>query len=169
MIAEDIPYALVLEDDMFLKKSFVKMVEKSLEQIKQVKPERPFIISYEATCLKLVPRSQRKKGQVIYPAGMLQCMGAYMVNKALAKAVVEKTVELKCGEPNDLWVDRLQREYGLYDLYWTHPITAEQGSHTGRMTTSLGNSLSERHSSLLMIRIKRRLSTWYKHILYFFR
>lgn len=171
MIAVDIPYALIFEDDIFLKDNFTKIFDKSLEQVRELTsgPERPFIVSYEATCLKLVPRSQRRKGKVIYPADMLQCMGAYLVNNAFAKAIVGKTVEMKCAEPSDIWIDRLGHEYGLYDLYWTHPITAEQGSHNGRMATSLGNPLSDQGSSLRSIRIKRKLSMWYKKLLYFFR
>lgn len=168
VIARNIPYALVLEDDIFLKNNFVDIFEKSLEQIGEVSPDpaRPFLISYEATCLKLVPRSQRIKGRVIYPADMLQCMGAYCINNAFAHAAIEKIVEDKCDTGSDTYTDSMRKRWNLYDLYWSYPVVAEQGSHTGRMRSSIGNSVS---GNPLWVNIRRRLTMSYKKLVYFFR
>lgn len=168
VISRNLPYALVFEDDIFLTDNFMEVFEKSLEQVHELSPDpgRPFLISYEATCLKLVPRSQRIKGRVIYPGNLLQCMGAYCINNAFAHAAIEKIVENKCDTASDIYVDLLRTHWNLYDLYWSHPVVAEQGSHTGRMVSSIGNPVT---GHLAWITIRRRVTMAYKKIVYFFR
>lgn len=168
VIARKLPYALIFEDDIFLKDKFVEIFEKSLEQVSELSPDpaRPFLISYEATCLRLVPRSQRVKGRVIYPGDMLQCMGAYCINNAFARAAIDKIVEHKCDTGNDTFTDSMRKRWNLYDLYWSYPVVAEQGSHTGRMTSSIGNSVTGNPS---WIALRRRLTMAYKKVVYFFR
>lgn len=164
MIAEDIPYVLVLEDDMFLKKNFRKVFLAALDELKRSHgTEKPFWLGMEATCMGFTPRSIRKKGQYVYPGRFLQCTGCYLINRSLARTVMNEIAAEKTGLPFDHYADSL-RARGLFDSYWTHPVIAEQGSHMGLMTSAIGNPMKGPFKLL-----RRRLTFFYKRILYFFR
>lgn len=163
MVDENIEAALVLEDDIFLAKNFVEIFERSIEQMQSV--ERPFYVGYEATWLKLVPRSERRKGQVVYPAAATQCAGAYYINLAFAQMVLDTIIEEKCDIPFDIYLSSLASR-GLHDIYWSYPVVAQQGSHDGRMSSAIGNSVVGNRT---FVRIRRSLTFRYKKILYLFR
>jgi len=85
IVRENIPYALIFEDDMFITKQFDRTFDSALREMMQRHGEsEPFLVGFEATCMGFVPRSQRVKGQVAYPGRFLQCLGCYLVNKAFA-------------------------------------------------------------------------------------
>jgi glycosyl transferase family 25 len=131
-----------------------------------VPAKRAAIISYEATCLKYVPRSQRRKGQVLYEGNMLQCLGAYFVNREFSESMTRLVKERKCDRGIDTVIDNLRKETGFCDLYWCHPVIAEQGSHNGRMSSALGNAVK---GNLTLIRVRRSLTKTYKKLIYFLR
>lgn len=158
--------ALVLEDDIFLDKRFPDMLDRSVRQARGLSGERPFWIGYEATCLKLVPRSRRRKGVVVYPAGEPQCAGAYYISRECARLIRRAALEQKCSEPFDWFVASLCRQ-GKFDLYWTHPVTTVQGTHTGRMQSAIGNSVSGQ--AKIWVKIKRPLTFLFKRLVSYFR
>ncbi len=165
MLRDDIPYALVLEDDMFLKKNFVKVFMAAFEEVKKSNgTDKPFWLSLEATGMGFTPRSRRRKGQYVYPGRFIQCAGSYLVNKSLAKVAVDTISAEKSDLGADHYLDSLLAR-GLADGYWVHPAIAEQGTHTGRMKSAIGNP----HDNKRFMRIRRKLTFLYKDILYFFR
>lgn len=164
MVDGNIPYALVLEDDIFLKKRFMKVFTGAFAELRASHGTgRPFWLGMEATAMGFTPRSQRRKGQYAYPGRFLQCTGCYLANNVLARVVLDTITAEPTDLPVDIYFDRL-RARGLFDAFWTHPAVAEQGSHMGRMRSAIGNSSSGRFAWL-----KRRLTFLYKDILYFFR
>lgn len=164
MIRENIPYALVLEDDIFLKKNFERVFNAAFRELEASHgTEKPFWLSMEATAMGFVPRSIRRRGQHVYPGRFLQCTGCYLANISLARTILDTISAQPTDLPIDIYFDRL-RAGGLFDAFWTYPVIAEQGSHMGKMTSAIGNSSNGRFAGL-----KRRLSFIYKEILYFFR
>lgn len=161
--------ALILEDDMFLNKKFPDLLLRSILQTHEFSGDRPVWVGYEATGLKLIPRSRREKGVNIYPANELQCTGAYYINQVCAQMLVDQTLTRKCHTAFDWYVTWLHGEVD-FDLYWAHPVLAEQGTHTGRMQSAIGNAVSNGSSKTqLWVRIKRPLTFRYKQLISFFR
>lgn len=164
MVAEQIPYALVFEDDMFLKRNFLKVINAAFEELKRSHgTDKPFWLGTEATVMGFTPRSVRRRGQYVYPGRFLQCAGCYLINISLARAVMDNISAETTDLPFDHYLDSL-RARGVFDSYWTYPVISEQGSHTGRMPSSIGNPMRGRFKW-----IRRRLTFLYKDILYFFR
>ena len=60
--------ALIVEDDLRFYPSFRSLFLNSLDECQTRYGDRPLIINYEESSLLLVPRSQRQKGQLLYPA-----------------------------------------------------------------------------------------------------
>lgn len=79
--------------------------------------------------------------------------------------VLEYIKQYKCALPIDIFLATLCKE-GVFDAYWSYPVIAKQGSHDGRMKSSI--SLDDNKSPLLR-RISRSLATGYKHPIYMFR
>lgn len=169
IVREDIPYALIFEDDMFITERFDRTFEQALREMKQRHgATEPFLVGFEATCMGFTPRSQRKKGQVAYPGRFLQCLGCYLVNKAFAQAILTEAETHKCVGPVDLWINEYRHKEsggtGLFQLYWSYPIVASQGSHMGKFPSSIGNPMKFPFKNL-----RRKLTFFYKEICYFFR
>ncbi len=167
MVAQGIQEALVLEDDIFLKRKFLRVLEKTRDEMREKNAAgEPVWVGFEATCLKLVPRSQRERGRVVYPGKSLQCTGAYYINRAFAQRVLETAAAEKIDNAIDWYVDTLRQRGLVPAIYWSYPIVAVQGSHTGRMSSAIGNPVGER---LWWVRIKRPLTMCYKEVVAFFR
>lgn len=171
IVREDIPYALILEDDMFLTRKFDPTFGQALCEMQQRHgATEPFLVGFEATCMGFVPRSQRKKGQVTYPGRFLQCLGCYLINKAFAQAILAEVEAHRCTPPVDLWINELRHKEdtpaggGIFRLYWSHPVVAVQGSHMGKFESAIGNPVKYPLKNL-----RRSLTFFYKKILYFFR
>ena len=155
--------ALILEDDIILHKNFRPMMEKSLAEHQNRFSDRPVFVSYEDSSLQFVPRSIRKKNQMLYksPAWRTRFAGCYYVNNLAAKAIVDYAHHQKLGMP----IDHLH--ITLYDLkqmdiYWCHPAIATQGSCSGLFLSSVGQ-----RRWLENVRWLLKLS--YKRILYWLR
>lgn len=165
IVRENIPYALIFEDDMFLTKRFDRTLESALREMEQRHgASEPFLVGFEATCMGFVPRSQRVKGQVAYPGRFLQCLGCYLVNQAFARTILDEMRADKCHVPVDLWINDLYLKGHKFALYWSHPVVAVQGSHMGKFVSSIGNPVRFPFKNL-----RRSLTFLYKDILYFFR
>ena len=163
IVEENIEMALVLEDDIFLSKRFQEVMARVIQE--RTADKEPFYVGMEATCLRLVPRSRRKQGVVTYPADYVQCTGAYVVNLAAARTILDFVLKHKCDTSYDIFLNRLQKD-GVFRLYWTFPPVAEQGSHNGCMVSSISGVVGKAN---LIMRIKRRITLYYKQILYYFR
>ena len=164
MVDEGIPEALVFEDDIFLKRRFWPVVQKSR---KEMAPRReaglPFWVGFEAGSLKVVARSQRRRGRVVYPGSEVQCAGAYLLNLPMARLIVESARAEKVSVPFDWYADSIRRRLPEA-FYWSYPVVAEQGSHNGSMHSIIGHGQKSR-----MRKIKRKMTMCYKELVALFK
>ncbi len=163
IVEENIDMALVLEDDISFTKRFGEVMAGVLRE--RAADKEPFYVGLEASCLRLIPRSRRKPGVVTYTADYVQCTGAYVINQAAARTILNFVSVHKCDTSFDIFLNRLQND-GLFRLYWTFPPVAEQGSLNGTMESSVSGVVG---GATLTKRIKRRLTLCYKWVLYYFR
>jgi glycosyl transferase family 25 len=137
IVKEKLPGALVLEDDIVFYKRFISVFNQTLDELSALS-DAPAIISYESSRLRFVPRSQRVKGQRLYPGDRDRMAGAYYINQAAARLILSLAHEEKCRLPIDLWHRQLLENHQL-TYYWCQPTIAVQGSFTGRFRSSLSS------------------------------
>lgn len=161
MLDAGLPDALMLEDDIMLHGNFVSVFNKSVEQARAYAAATPgpVMVSYEDTRLRFVPRSRRKKGIVIYKGDRDRMTGAYYINAAAARLIVDYARNHKIDRPIDLFhCDLLRR--GLLTYFWCQPTIATQGSHTGAFASAINFNKS------MLSPLMWRLKLSYKKILY---
>lgn len=162
VLEEGLEGALVLEDDMVLHKDFVKRFEACMTEYEAHYQQESILISLEDSSLRFVPRSRRRKGQLLYDADKGRMAGAYYVNRHACQAIVDSLKEERCKIPIDHYHNLLIKR-GAIRCLWCQPALATQGSFMGLF----GSSLSKRSDRM----IKRRwlFKKNYKKILYWFR
>lgn len=161
MRRDNIKSALVLEDDIFLSRKFMEVYNRTIEQTCMM--DRPYYVGFEASWLKLIPRSRRRKGVVIYSENDIQCTGAYYCNLNYANTVLDYVEKVKCATGIDHYLASIGKQ-GLFDIYWTYPVVATQGSHSGVMSSSI-----DQRGATRIRQIKRILTMRYKELVYFFK
>ena len=151
---------LILENDIFLEPHWKNTLAKALQEIKQ-KQISCFVLSIEDSSLHYTPRSQRKQGELVYPARHPRMAGAYVMDIAACKALVNYIDEHGLyAEPD--WHLHDAQQQGLLQMYWLHPAIAEQGSHNGHMQTAFNSKSKNRWN-----RFRWKIKKWYrKHVLY---
>jgi glycosyl transferase family 25 len=162
IIEAEVPFALILEDDIRFLPSFMPVFEKSLKEIEENGIESVFV-SYEDSNLKYVKGSKREENKVLYKNTKGRLAGAYGVDKQAAEAMINYLEENKCHKPVD-WFHNECAEEGLFDIYWSHPAIARQSSKTGETASLIGGK-----GSGLIRTISFNLQKAYKKILYYFR
>jgi glycosyl transferase, family 25 len=151
---------MILENDIFFEPHWKSTLAKALHEIQQKKISG-YVLSVEDSSLHYTPRSQRKPGEVVYPARHPRMAGAYVMDLAACKALVQyiETNGLY-AEPD--WHLHDAQQQGLLQMYWLHPAIAEQGSHNGRMQTAFNSKSKNRWN-----RFRWKFKKWYrKYILY---
>jgi glycosyl transferase, family 25 len=139
MIERNIEQALVFEDDILLKENFQPVFAETTKEIKQKKSiHGRYMISYENSGLKFIAKNIQRQGEYLYKQKAGRCAGAYLLSLETAKYMIEKAVAEKINLPIDWWHNQLF-EKNEVDIYWCEPAIAEQGSHNGIFTSSLGN------------------------------
>lgn len=156
--------ALVLEDDIFLKKNFIKVFNKSMEELDALSDSGvlPVIVSYEDTRLRFVPRSRRRKGVVLYDGDRDRMAGAYYINRAAASVVLGHAETKRVDIQIDLLHCALLRD-GRLRYLWCQPTVATQGSHNGRLASGIAINKS------VFSPPAWRLKLVYKKLLYWLR
>lgn len=124
--------ALIFEDDVILKKNFLKVYGEVAEEVKQYAGQ-PVLISFEDTRLRFVEHSRRVKGQHLYKGDRDRFAACYYVNRLGAQAILDN---VPLDEPIDLYHKRLLKGDKLLYL-WCHPTIATQGSFNGLFNSSL--------------------------------
>lgn len=151
--------ALVLEDDIRLFADFRDIFRRSLQEIAAAHQAEPLIANYEESSLLLVPRSRRRKQQVLYPAQRDRFTGCMYVTREAAQAMLIWLDTNKITEPVDRWHSALVAQ-GLMTYYWSHPCAACQCSADGTMPTMIPTK------PRTMQRLKWLYKRAYKHLLY---
>ena len=161
IMAEGLEGALVLEDDIALSKDFMPRYEQSLTEYRAHYAEKPILISYEDSALRFVPRSQREKGRMLYPATRGRMAGAYFVNSLAAKAILIALQRERCDLAID-WYHNELFDQGVLNCLWCQPTIATQGPFSGAFQSALSTDVS-------FIRLRWLFKKHYKKLLYWLR
>ncbi len=153
--------ALILEDDIRFYSNF-SVLQDILREIKE-RELQSFIISLEDSDLRYVGKSERRKGQLIYPKEDGRFAGAYLIDKVAATNLLAYVKKAKIGIPIDWFHNECMRE-GVLQMYWSHPPLALQGSLDGSI-----RSLIDNKKFGCFRRASFRIQKIYKKCLYFFR
>ncbi|MBD5312193.1 MAG: lipooligosaccharide biosynthesis protein LpsA [Bacteroides sp.] len=129
--------ALILEDDISLRKDFCDIFNRSLAEYQSgCDKSRPTILSYDGTPLRFVPYSQRRKGQLLYPGLHDRYAGAFYINAAACRAFIDTAARDKIHIPVDNY-HTYMIQLGVLDYLWCEPAPAVQGSFNGNFPSSL--------------------------------
>lgn len=161
LVNNNVPGALILEDDIVLHHNFVNIFNKSMMEIKRFSYTN-FMVSYEDSRLRFIPRSKRIKGIHLYPGNKGRMTGVYYIDQVAAKYILDKIKEEKCIEPIDILHEKLLKEKRL-TYFWCQPTIAFQGSFTGLFKTSISNKKQKCEKLQWLFKLN------YKKMLYFFR
>lgn len=162
IVKNDLEGALVLEDDIVLHSNFKSVYEQSLHELRRDYKDRPAIISFEDSSLRFVPRSQRRRGQLLYPATKGRMAGCYWMSRRCAEVILQDLATNKCSatDADTYHYELLQR--GLIDYLWCQPTIATQGTFSGAFRSSLTNDG-------YFVRLRWLFKKNYKKLLYWFR
>ena len=162
ILAEQMEGALILEDDIVLHDNFMVRFEQSIEEYRRNHADKRILISYEDSSLQFVPRSQREKGRMLYPAEKGRMSGAYFINHHAAKAILDRLQTDRCDQAIDWYHYQLIQEHFI-DYLWCQPALATQGSFTGQFHSALSSKKDR------MIVIRWWFKKNYKKLLYWLR
>ena len=154
--------ALIVEDDLRFYPHFRNLFLKSIDECKERFAGQPVIANYEESSLLLVPRSERVKGQLLYPATRDRYAGCYYLNREAAQAIMDYVHEHKSDCTSDCLHNRLIQA-GLLHSLWSHPCLACQCSADGSMATMIPTKPRP------LKRLKWFYKRLYKHLLYLMR
>jgi len=164
IVAEDWPGALILEDDIVLADSFVRVFVASLEEVRESGGSaiETAWVSYENSTLRMPRGSDLRRGRHLYPAKRTRCTGAYYVGRRAAQMLLRLAETEKVTAGIDIWVDSMAaRAPEEIRILWCHPTVAEQGSMNG-----LFDSMDPRRRASLWRRVKWNADKLYKTVKY---
>lgn len=162
IIEQNLDGALILEDDIRLFDNFKSKFEQSIQECEYEHAEEPLIINFEESSLMLVPRSKRKREQMLYKADRDRFTGCMYVTQGAASVVLDYAE----SEKSELAIDRLHSlliSKGLINYYWNHPCLACQCSCDGSMPTMIPTKPRP------FKRLKWFYKKFYKRLLYWMR
>lgn len=161
IISQDLEGALILEDDIRLKADFLSVFNQSMDELRKEHNGEACIVNYEESSLMLVPRSQRRKGKVLYKANRDRFAGCLYITRNAAERIMKYIMEHKSAYTSDILHYNLIKQ-GVITYYWSYPCIACQCSCDGSMPTMIQKPRPYK-------RLKWFYKKVYKHILYFFR
>lgn len=136
LLASNASWALVLEDDIFLKSNFTKTLRNYL--IRTPLPgDRPVLFNLEGAN-RYVPWIRKKRGVHVYRAGHTKLAGAYLINRLAAQTYLAYIKEHKCAYPLDHFQTKIGQATGV-QFYWAEPFLACQGSKNGAFASELSH------------------------------
>ena len=162
IIDNNLDGALIIEDDLRIYPDFNEVFAQSMREYEAEYSHLPFIANYEESSLMLVPKSQRRTGQVLYPAARDRFAGCYFINRMGAEAIMDYVAKHKSDTTSDCLHNRLVQQ-GMLSYYWSHPCICCQCSCDGSMPTMIPTRPRP------LKRLKWFYKRAYKHMLYFFR
>jgi len=134
-------YALVFENDPFFLGDFLKNIKRVANEANSLEPG--FIISLENTTLKFPDFRKVKKGKYLYEASFGRAAGAYLIDLKAAKDILENLKTEKCCQVIDWWHNTLI-DHKIIKMYWAHPAFVEQGSHNGKLSSTISSKNKSR-------------------------
>lgn len=136
MVKHQNKYALIFENDPFFLGDFLKKIERVAREANTLEPG--FIISLENTTLRFPDFKKVKKGKYLYEAGFGRAAGAYLIDLKGATDILENLKTEKCCQVIDWWHNTLI-DHKIIKMYWAHPAFVEQGSHNGRLSSTISS------------------------------
>lgn len=163
IIADNISYGLVLEDDIKLFDNFNNLFKSSINEAKNKRLSN-ILISYEDSNLRYVKRSEKEKNKLLYSKEKGRLAGAYAIDKLAATNMINYIKKNKYDKPIDWFHIDCSKE-NIINIYWIDPPIARQGSLSGNFSSML----TEKRTNNLRRKIDFNLQRIYKKILYFLR
>lgn len=139
ILAQNHQMALIFENDPFFLGDFKRKMGRIVDEAASKQPG--FLVSLENTTLKFPPRKEIKKGKYLYEAKSGRCAGAYLVDREGAKRILEDLKQNKCCQVIDWWHNSMF-DRQVVRMYWAHPPFVEQGSHNGKMSSTISSKKS---------------------------
>ena len=162
MVRNNDRFALIFENDPFFLGNFSEDIIPIVKEAKKLK--EGFIISLEITTFKFPPRKDVQKNKHVYPANYGRCAGAYLIDQTAARNILADLKTNKCAQVIDWWHNTLI-DNNVVKMYWAHPPIVEQGSHNGKMHSTISSKTKG-----FSRRIKWKIQKFYKtRILYYFK
>ena len=161
MVEKNLPYGLIVEDDIFLHPDFDTALANAMEEISRGNIKN-FLLSLEDSLMRYVEHRRRKKGVTVYKQedGEGRCAGAYLIDLECARTLMREILEKRCDMTID-WFHTHCAKNGLIGYYWLHPTIATQGSHNGKMASLLSDK-----TGTVARRLSVGLQKMYKKILF---
>jgi glycosyl transferase, family 25 len=135
ILERELPFALILEDDIELSASFSAVLANSIAEAHR-QGLTGYLISYESTGHHYIKRSELRPGKTLYRKPHGRYAGAYLIDACAAKRLVAYAGSEKCRLPLD-WIHNELADKGLLAIFWCHPAVAEQQSHNGKLPSLL--------------------------------
>lgn len=161
IVTNKYPFALILEDDIRFYSNVV-LLHDILNEI-QDRALQDFIVSLEDSRLKYIPKSKRQKERLLYVESSGRMTGAYLIDFAGAKKILEYINMNKMSVPID-WFHNECIQKNIIKMFWSQPTIAVQGSLEGSVKSMIGKV---RLGALKVILF--RLQRSYKRFIYFLR
>ena len=161
MLAANNQFALIFENDPFFPGDFKEKLKKVVEEAKELPPG--FIVSLENTTLKFPAARKIRKGRYLYEAQSGRCAGAYLIDREAAFRILEDLKVNKCCQVIDWWHNSMI-DRKIVRMYWAHPPFVEQGSHNGKMCSTISSknkSYSRQISWEVQKFYKTYISRWF--------
>lgn len=154
MVNDNVPFALLLEDDFIPSPQFKKVLIEILNHVSELPPS--FFISLENTGFKTLPEDSVQVGKYLFEANKTRCAAAYILDRKAAETILKFTYEKKCSEIID-WHYNTIAKNKLIKIFWCCPAIVEQGSHNGKFSSALSNRKSN-----VIRRVSFAIQKWIK-------
>ncbi|CAI8170054.1 MAG: Uncharacterised protein [Bacteroidota bacterium] len=155
------PLTLIIEDDIRFY-SNVHLLDQIFNEI-QDRNLKSFIVSLEDSRLKYIPKSKREKKRLLYLEQSGRMTGAYLIDYAGAKHILDYIETKKVSVPID-WFHNECIQENILEMFWAQPPIAVQGSLEGSVKSLIGK-VRFGGLKILLFRIQRL----YKRLTYYFR
>jgi glycosyl transferase family 25 len=134
MVENNIPSALILEDDAFLAKNSLEII-KRLDI--QLIGESNYIVNIEQTN-RHVPLSIKEKNKILYLCERTKRAGGYVIDIIAAKKIVDFMNTASTQLPIDSFISEMRNTI-KYNIYWLDPSIVIQGSKNGKFHSVLSH------------------------------
>ena len=136
VVKQNLPIALIFEDDAILGKDFEKVLQKVVAEIERDKLQN-FVISLEDSGLRFVKGSERAKNKHIYKKNNMRGTGAYLIYLQGAMSILQIATTERCHRPIDCFIENCVAIEKV-QIYWAHPTVVSQGSYFGTISPLIG-------------------------------
>ncbi|WP_367987866.1 glycosyltransferase family 25 protein [Vibrio sp. NTOU-M3] len=132
IVEQEIPYALILEDDAYLVKDFnLKMAN----IVNELADKSNYLVNIENAYLS-VPFKYRKPNQYTYLANYTKMTGGYIIDYTAAKKIYNYLNLNPIHLPIDVYQSEMRDKIG-FNIYWSHPSLVQQGSKNGTFASTI--------------------------------